>query len=58
MGELKGHAPTGEKITWNEVWYFDIVVDSTGMRFGEKWDMVVDGVDRMKKLGIKCLPEE
>lgn len=58
MGELKGHTPRGEKITWNEVWCFDIVVDSTGMRFGEKWDMVIDGVDRMKKLGIKCLPGE
>lgn len=58
IGELKGHQPKGKKVTWSEVWYFDIINDSLGIRFGEKFDMITDGVGRMKQLGIKCLPEE
>jgi len=56
--ELKGHEPQGIKVAWNEVWYYNMVKDSTGLKFGEKMDMVIDGITRMKQLGIKCLPED
>ena len=53
-GELKGHEPSGEEVTWTEVWY----IEKTNGKFVDKLDIVIDGVGRMKQLGIKCLPEE
>ena len=45
-GELKGIAPTNKKVTWTEIWYFNVV---DGKR-GEKWDMVIDGLSRLNQL--------
>jgi predicted ester cyclase len=51
--EFKGLQATNKEIEWTEVWFFD-VVDG---HYGEQFDWTVDGVSRMKQLGIKCLPE-
>lgn len=51
--ELKDSEPTGQLIIWNEVWYFD-VIDG---KLGDKWEMLINGVDKMKSTGVKCLPE-
>ena len=52
--EMKGLEPSGKEVTWTEIWYFE----KTDGKFVDKWDMLVDGVGRMKQLGIECLPKE
>lgn len=51
--ELKDSEPKGQLIIWNEVWYFD-VIDG---KLGDKWEMLVNGIDKMKSAGVKCLPD-
>lgn len=52
-GEFVGSSPLNKRVTWNEIWYF--AVENGG--FGNEWDWAVDGVPRMKQMGIKCLPD-
>ena len=53
LGELAGFKATNKTVTWNEIWYFRI----ENGEFTGDWDWAIDGVWRMKQLGIKCLPE-
>ena len=50
--ELREAEPTGKRIEWEEVWYFD-VIDG---KFGTKWDILGDDVSKMKSAGVRCLP--
>lgn len=52
-GELAGCKATNKTITWNEIWYFKIENNA----FAGDFDWAIDGVWRMKQLGIKCLPD-
>jgi len=52
-GELAGFKATNKTITWNEIWHFKI----ENGEFAGDWDWAIDGVWRMKQLGLKCLPE-
>ena len=51
--DLKEAKPTGKPISWDEIWYFN-VVDG---KLGGNWQLMADGVGRMKSAGVKCLPE-
>lgn len=51
--EFAGAKPDGKTISWEEVWYFDV----ENGKFGGEWDFLVNGVARMKELGIRCLPD-
>ena len=52
-GEFVGSTPQNKPVTWNEIWYFTV----KNNEFGNEWDWAIDGVPRMKQLGIKCLPD-
>lgn len=52
-GELAGFKATNKTVTWNEIWHFKI----ENSEFAGDWDWAIDGVWRMKQLGVKCLPE-
>lgn len=52
-GELAGFKATNKTVTWNEIWHFKI----ENGEFAGDWDWAIDGVWRMKQLGVKCLPE-
>lgn len=52
-GELAGFKPQNKSVVWNEIWYFSVKNGA----FGNEWDWAIDGVNRMKQLGIKCLPD-
>ena len=52
-GELAGFKATNKTVTWNEIWHFNV----ENGEFAGDWDWAIDGVWRMKQLGIKCLPE-
>lgn len=49
--EFAGAVPDGKALEWEEVWYFDV----NGGKFGGEWDFLVNGVARMKALGVRCL---
>ena len=51
--DTKGHPATHRQISWEEVWYFEV----EGNRFGENFDFMLNTMQRMKALGIKCYPE-
>lgn len=53
VAEFMGSKPNNKTVTWNEVWYFNVV----NGKFGDKWDWTIDGISRMKQAGIKCLPK-
>lgn len=52
-GEFVGYMPQNKSVTWNEIWYFTV----KNGEFGNEWDWAIDGVPRMKQMGIKCLPD-
>jgi predicted ester cyclase len=45
--------PKGATVNWQEVWYFDM----KNRQFGDKWDIVVRGLDKMKSVGANCVPD-
>ena len=51
--EFAGAKPGGKAVSWDEVWYFDV----KNGKFGGEWDFLVNGVERMKEMGVRCLPE-
>ncbi len=52
VAELKGIAPTGKSLEWDEVWIMQ-VVDG---KFGEGY-FILDGVSRLQQLGVLPEPE-
>ncbi|MBN2281221.1 MAG: hypothetical protein JXQ65_11620 [Candidatus Marinimicrobia bacterium] len=53
--ELKGAVPTNEEISWIEVWYYEFADNARQI---VQFKMLIDGVPRMKKLGIRCLSRD
>ena len=53
--ELKGAKPTNQEISWTEVWYYKF---EGGANQIVQFKMLIDGVPRMKKLGIRCLSRD
>lgn len=51
---IKNVTPSGKKVTWQEVWYFDMQQGE----FGKKWDILVREVDKMQSVGEYQLPED
>ena len=50
--ELKGTKPTGKELTWGEIWCFNVIDGKMS-----DWEMMVDGMARMKSAGVKCIPD-
>lgn len=51
--ELRGIAPTGEKLSWDEAWWWQ-VVDG---KFGDG-NFVIDSLRRLQQIGVVPTPEE
>lgn len=52
VAELKGVAPTGRRLEWEEAWFWRIVEG----KIVEGWS-VIDGVARLQQLGILPSPD-
>ncbi len=53
-GVFKNIPATQNKVKWDEVWYY--TVDESG-KFGEKFELIHNNNQKMRALGIKCLPD-
>lgn len=51
--ELKNAEARQQKVKWEEAWYFEI----KDGHWAGNFRLLLDGVGRMKQLGVKCLPE-
>jgi predicted ester cyclase len=51
--ELRGIAPTGEKISWDEAWWWEVVDGKFGDGF-----IILDSLGRLQQIGVLPMPEE
>lgn len=51
--ELRGIAPTGAKLSWNEAMWWQVVDGKIGDGF-----ILVDGVSRLQQIGVLPMPDE